>query len=99
MVGPGRELVDPAGGMSVDQAGEGTGEISLRVDRIELAGFDERLSDAMTAQWTPPWSEPANSAFLRLSAIGRIERSTTLESISTRPSSTKTVRPAQCLSA
>ena len=25
------------------------------------------MSDAMTPQWTPPWSEPANSAFLRLS--------------------------------
>ena len=34
------------GGMSVDQAGEGTGEISLRVDRIELAGLDERRDDA-----------------------------------------------------
>jgi hypothetical protein len=32
--------------MSVDQAGEGTGEISLRVDRIELAGLDERRDDA-----------------------------------------------------
>src|ERR687892_2207524 len=28
----------------------------------------------MTPQWTPPWSEPANSAFLRLRAIGRLGR-------------------------
>jgi len=32
--------------MSVDQAGEGAGEIGLRVDRIELAGLDERRDDA-----------------------------------------------------
>jgi hypothetical protein len=34
------------------------------------------ISKEMAPQWTAPWSEPANSAFLRLTAIGRIERST-----------------------
>ena len=38
------------------------------------------MSEAMTAQCSPPPSEPAKRWFLRPSAIGRIERSTTLES-------------------
>src|SRR5262245_8580974 len=41
---------------------------------------------------SPPPSEPAKSAFLRLSAIGRMVRSTRLESMS---SSRKRVRPDQ----
>ena len=53
------------------------------------------ISEAMTAQCSPPPSEPANRAFLRLSAIGRIARSTTLESISMRPSAMKRVSPSQ----
>ena len=36
------------------------------------------MSEAMIAQFTPPSSEPANRAFLRLSAIGRMARSTLL---------------------
>jgi hypothetical protein len=35
-------------------------------------------SEAMTAQCSAPPSEPANSAFLRLSLMPRIERSTVL---------------------
>jgi hypothetical protein len=53
------------------------------------------ISEAMMAQCSPPPSEPANSAFLRLSAIGRIDRSTTLLSISMRPLSMKRVSPSQ----
>ena len=53
------------------------------------------ISVAMIAQFSPPPSEPANSAFLRLSAIGRIDLSTVLESISILPSSRKRVRPSQ----
>jgi hypothetical protein len=48
----------------------------------------------MVAQYSAPPSEPANSAFLRLSAMGRVDRSTAL-SISMRPSSMKRVRPSQ----
>ena len=40
-------------------------------------------------------SEPANRAFLRFSAIGRIGRSTGFESSSMRPSPRKRVRPSQ----
>src|SRR5512144_1971371 len=50
------------------------------------------ISEASTAQFSAPRSWPANRAFLRLSAIGLIERATVLESISIRPSSTKRVR-------
>ena len=52
-------------------------------------------SEAMTAQFSPPPSEPAKSAFLRLRAMGLIERSTVLELISIRPSSRNRVRPSQ----
>src|SRR5262245_8527841 len=52
------------------------------------------MSEAMTAQCSPPPSEPAKRRLLRPSAIGRIARSTTLESISMRPSSRKRVRPS-----
>jgi len=45
------------------------------------------MRDAMIAQLAPPSSLSANRAFFRLSAIGRMERSTTLVSISMRPSS------------
>jgi hypothetical protein len=82
--------------MSVDQAGEGTGEIGLRVDRIELAGPDERRDDAAVDAALVGAGE---QRVLAIERDGRIERSTTVESISTRPSSRKTVRPAQCLSA
>jgi hypothetical protein len=51
------------------------------------------ISDAIVAQCSVPPSEPANSAFFRLSAIGRIERSTALLSSSMRPSSMKRVPP------
>lgn len=51
--------------------------------------------EAMMAQCSAPPSEPANSAFFRLSVIGRIERSTALLSSSIRPSSMKRVRPTQ----
>lgn len=54
-------------------------------------------SEAIVAQCLPPSSEPAKSAFLRFRAIGLIERSTTLESISILPSSRKRPRPAQRL--
>ena len=49
------------------------------------------MSEAMTAQCSPPPLEPANSAFSRLRAMGRIERSTVLESILMRQSSMKRV--------
>ncbi len=52
-------------------------------------------SEAIAAQRSAPLSEPAKRAFFLVSAIGRIERSTVLESISILPSSMKRVRPSQ----
>jgi hypothetical protein len=60
-----------------------------------LQSLQVSISEAMTAQCSPPPSEPANNAFLRLSAIGRIERSTMLLSISMRPSLRYRVSPSQ----
>jgi hypothetical protein len=53
------------------------------------------ISEAMVAQCSAPPSDPANRAFFRLSAMGRMERSTVLLSSSMRPSSIKRVRPSQ----
>ena len=53
-------------------------------------------SDARIAQLSAPPQLPANSEFRRPRAIGRIARSTVLESISIRPSSRKAVNPTQC---
>ena len=58
-------------------------EIGMRVTPVIFA-VSIRL--AMRAQAAAPSSWPANNAFLRFSASGRIVFSTTLESISTRPS-------------
>ena len=43
------------------------------------------ISEATIAQLAPPSSLPAKSAFFRFNAIGRMLRSTVLESISMRP--------------
>ena len=48
------------------------------------------------AQLRAPPSEPANRAFFLVKAFGRMARSTTLVSISTRPSSRNTPSPSQC---
>jgi hypothetical protein len=45
-VGPGHELVDLAGKVAVDEAAEDVGEVAVGVDRIELAGLDQRGDDA-----------------------------------------------------
>ena len=79
--------------MALDDAGDdvargrscGSTPLSLQVS----------ISEAITAQCSAPPSEPANRAFLRFSAIGRMVRSTMLVSISMRPSSRKRLRPAQ----
>jgi hypothetical protein len=52
---------------------------------LDDAGVD--ISEAITAQCSALVSEPANSAFLQARASGCTARSTTLLSISTRPSS------------
>ncbi len=44
-VGPGQELVDAAIGMAVDDPGEDVGEVTERLDAVELAGLDQRGDD------------------------------------------------------
>lgn len=55
------------------------------------------MNEAMVAQFSAPASCPANSEFLRLSAIGRMVLSTLSLSISRRPSAGKMQRPSQYL--
>src|SRR5499427_8598919 len=57
------------------------------------------INEASIAQFSAPSSLPANREFFLLRAIGRIARSTVLESISMRPSSRKRTSPSQRLSA
>ena len=57
------------------------------------------ISVAITAQLSPPSSDPANKAFLRFRASGLMLRSTALLSRSRRPSSRNRERPAQRVSA
>ena len=58
-------------GMAVDDPGDDVGEVGLRIDSVEFAGS---ISEAMIAQCSPPPSEPAKRAFLRLRAMGRMAR-------------------------
>ena len=91
-VGPRQQVVDLALGVAGDDAGDDVGEVGIGIDAVELA---VSMSEAIVAQCSAPPSEPAKSAFFLLRAIGRMERSTTLLSISTVPSSRKRHRPAQ----
>jgi hypothetical protein len=91
-VGSRQQLIDVAVEMTVDDPGEDIGEIPERVDVIQ---FTVSINEATVAQCPAPPSEPANNAFFRLSAIGRIELSTVLLSSSMRLSSMKRVRPSQ----
>jgi hypothetical protein len=83
--------------MAGEELGEDVGEIGLGGSMV--FSLQVSTSEARIAQCSPPPSEPAKSAFLRLSASGRMVRSITLESISMRPSSRKRVRPDQRVSA
>lgn len=76
-IGPGQEIADLVLRMTGDDAGDDLGEVGIRVDAIELRGFDQRGD---CGEYSPPPSEPADSALFRLRAIDLIERSTTLES-------------------
>jgi hypothetical protein len=78
--------------MPGDDAGDDAGEVNQGLDAGHLG---VSISDATTAQYRAPPSDPAKSAFFRVRASGQMELSTTLESISTRPSSRNRLSPAQ----
>jgi hypothetical protein len=71
---PGQEFVDP-GDRMVGDLGEDGAEIGFGIDTVSLA---VSVSDRMPAARSSPLSEPANSQFLRPSAMGRIARSAAL---------------------
>jgi hypothetical protein len=56
-------------------------ELGERIDVVDLAGLDQGRD---TAQCSAPPSDPLNSAFLRLSLMPRLDRSTVLLSSSMR---------------
>jgi hypothetical protein len=75
--------------VAFDDAGDGVGEVGVGIDAGELGCLCQGGDDGLMP--VAP-SEPAKSAFLRLRSMGRIARSTTLLSISMRPSSRKRAR-------
>ena len=83
-VGPRQQLVDFAHGMAVGDFVEDVGEPRLRIDIVHLAGFDQRGVDGPISSALVRAGE---QMILRPSAMGRMARSTTLLSISIRPSS------------
>src|SRR5262249_7508813 len=80
---------------AVDELGQHVSHPRERIDCVQLAGFNEG-GDGGPVLGTDVVT--AKSAFLRLSARPRMERSTVLESISMRPSSRNRARPSQWLS-
>ena len=72
-VGAGQEFVDVAVGMAVDDPGDDVGEVGLRIDGVEFAGFDERSDDGpmlgsfirrdlmMPGVWGVRWRSPIRS--------------------------------------
>ena len=84
-VGPRHELANLAAGWRLRCRRD-----RLGIYRIELAGFDWRADHVRMGS---ALIRPANRAFLRLRAIGRMARSTTLVSISIRPTSRKRRSP------
>ena len=77
-----QEFVDAAVRMAVDDLGDDVGEVGLRIDGIEFAAFDQGCGDC-------PMLGSAIGAGEERILPGLMLRSTTLQSISTRPSSTK----------
>ena len=83
VVVPWHQLIDAVLRPVVDELGECVGQPGMRFHVVEFAGLDERGDDG-----------PVGTAFvgageeriLRFRAIGRIDRSTVLVSISMRPS-------------
>lgn len=78
--------------MAVDDAGDDVGEVRYGSTPINL---QVSMSEAITAQCSAPPSEPANRAFLRVKASGRMVRSTTSIVDLVRPSPRNRHRPCQ----
>src|SRR6476620_6620480 len=91
-IGPRQELVDAAIGMAVDDLADHIDQVGVRIDAVEFAGLDQRSNDR------PVFAAAVGTGEERVLPVqcdwGML-RSTTLESISMRPLSTKRVRPAQ----
>jgi len=93
---PGQQLVQAIDShLAGDDPFQGIAEPSLGIDVVELGGVDEGGKDR---QVSPPRALSANNAFLRVKATDFIERSTTLESTSARPSARNTISPDQWFS-
>lgn len=78
--------------MAVDDPGDDVGQIKVRIDADWFAGLDQGGDDSPVLVAA---IKPAKSAFFRFSAMGRMVRSATLESISIRPSPRKREKPSQ----
>jgi hypothetical protein len=79
--------------MTIGELGERVGQPSVWVDARDLVVLDQRGDDRPVIAALIGAGD--NWAFLRLRAIGLIDRSTVLVSRSTRPSWRKTLSPCQ----
>ena len=64
-------------GVATDDLADHVSQISVRVDAVKFAGFDQRRQDRPMLSAA---IRACDNAFFRFKAIGRIERSTMLES-------------------
>lgn len=86
---PGHELIDLRCRPAIDELLEN--HLRGRLSGSTPLRRQVSISEARQAHTSAPSSPPANKAFLRLRAMGRIARSTALVSSSIRPSSRKRI--------
>ena len=89
---PGKQLVDLAVRMAVDDPGEDVGEVGNRVDVVQLAGFDQRRDSG------PMLGATVGAREQRIFPVERDRAYRALDGLlssSMRPSSMKRVRPSQ----
>jgi len=77
--------------VAVDDLGEHVGEVAERLDVVQLAHLDQRSDDGPVLGAA---FRAGEEGVLRLSAIGRIDRSTVLEPISMPPYRLRSSAPA-----
>lgn len=91
-IGPAQQLTNATVGIAVDNPADDFGEIGVRLDAVNLCGFDERGGDGLMLRATV---ESDEQCIFLVRANGGIERSTVLEPIPTRLSSRKRREPCQ----
>jgi hypothetical protein len=93
---PRHEFVDAGLWTAVDDTREQFGQVCVRVDAVELASLNQR---GLACPCLCPFIAAGERCVVMPRAIGRMLRSTLLESSSMRPSCRNRARPSQWFSA